>query len=220
MKMGTKSVLFGVHQFLWHPFTVLLAWFDLYGMPKPWEVFCIFIHDIGYIGKTDMDGESGFLHPELGAKIAGFIFGEKARNECLGHSRSYAETKGIPVSRLCWADKWSPIFDPTHFYWLRGNASGEIHEYRANFPRAVGESSLMWAVSFKDYVRENSPKIWAGANGDPNHGYLQRSFIFTPPKTNDDNNTTHKGKITIKTKPSIKKRGGSFIETTHNTIEA
>lgn len=178
MKIGTKSVLFGVHQFVWHPFTVLLAWIDLYGPPRLWEVFCILVHDLGYIGKTDMDGVSGHRHPELGARLAGFVFGEKARLECLGHSRSYAEHAGIPVSRLCWADKWSPIFDPTHFYWIRGAASGEISEYRKTFPRASGESSLMWAVAFKSYVQQNSAKIYAGAIGDPDHGYHQQNFDF------------------------------------------
>lgn len=171
MRTGTKSVLWGVHQFLWHPITVLLAWLDLYGAPRFWELFCILVHDIGYWGKSEMDGPEGHRHPELGAKIAGAIFGEKARLECLGHSRSYAQAHGIPTSRLCWADKWSPMFDPTHFYWLRGTLSGEIAEYRKTFPRATGESSLMWAVAFKQYVRENSLKIWAGSQGDHNHGY-------------------------------------------------
>lgn len=31
MKLGTKSVLFGAHQFLIHPFFVALAWWKLYG---------------------------------------------------------------------------------------------------------------------------------------------------------------------------------------------
>jgi hypothetical protein len=177
MKVGTKSVLVGVHQFFWHPITVLLAWMDLYGWPKPWELFCILVHDLGYLGKSDMDGDSGELHPELGAKIAGFFFGEKARLECLGHSRSYAQNHGLPTSRLCWADKWSPMFDPTHLYWLRGTLSGEIAEYRRTWPRAEGESSLMWAVAFKTYVRENSLKIWKGSQGDPNHEYAVQNIL-------------------------------------------
>jgi hypothetical protein len=176
MKLGTKTVLFGVHQFIWHPITVLLAWIDLFGFPKPWEIICILVHDLGYLGKNDMDGTEGNLHPELGAKIAGLLCGEKGKLECLGHSRSYAETHNIPISRLCWADKWSPMFDPTHFYWLRGNASGEIKEYRKTFPRAEGESSLMWTVAFKTYVRDNSHKIWAGAKGDPNHNYTHQNL--------------------------------------------
>lgn len=160
-----------MHQFVWHPITVFLAWLDLYGWPTWWETICIIVHDVGYLGKADMDGVSGAAHPELGAKIAGFLCGEKGRLECLGHSRSYAAKYNIPTSRLCWADKWSPMFDPTHFYWFRGTVSGEIAEYRLTFPRAGGQSSLMWAVAFKKYVRDNAGKIWAGANGDKDHGY-------------------------------------------------
>lgn len=177
MKVGTKSVLIGVHQFIWHPFTVFLAWLDLYGWPTWWEFVCIIVHDLGYLGKDNMDGESGHFHPELGAKIAGWLCGEKARLECLGHSRSYAESHKLPTSRLCWADKWSPMFDPTHFYWLRGTLSEEIAEYRKTFPRAHGESSLMWTFEFKRYVRENSLKIWKGATGDPNHEYIQQNTL-------------------------------------------
>ena len=177
MNIGTKTVLFGVHQFLWHPITVYLAWLDLYGWPKWWEIVCILVHDIGYIGKTDMDGKSGNTHPELGANIAGWLCGEKARLECLGHSRSYAKDHNLPTSRLCWADKWSPMFDPTHLYWIRGICSGEINEYRKTFPRAEGESSLMWTFEFKRYVQENSLKIWKGAQGDPNHEYTVQNNL-------------------------------------------
>jgi len=170
MKIGTKSVLFGVHQFIWHPITVLLAWIDLYGFPKPWELFCILIHDLGYIGKKEMDGPEGDTHPELGALIAGKIFGERARLECLGHSRSYCLEKQLPISRLCWADKWSPMFDPTHFYWFRGTLSGEIGEYRKSFPRAEGQSALMWTVAFKKHVRDNAENIWVAATRNtPQH---------------------------------------------------
>lgn len=171
MKTGTKSVLFGVHQFLWHPLTVLLAWIDLYGFPKPWELFCILVHDIGYLGKKEMDGPDGDEHPQLGARIAGFVFGEKAHLECLGHSRSYALQHNLPISRLCWADKWSPMFDPTHFYWLRGTLSGEIQEYRKSFPRAEGQSPLMWTVAFKKYVRDNAENIWLSASKDHPHHF-------------------------------------------------
>lgn len=177
MKMGTRSVLFGVHQFIWHPLTVFLAWKDLFGWPSWWEVVCIVVHDVGYIGKADMDGAGGKDHPVLGAKIAGLICGERGRLMCLGHSRSFATAHGLETSMLCWADKWSPMFDPTHFYWLRGELSGEIAEYRRSFPRAGGQSSLMWAVAFKDFVKEHASAIWQGAQGVKDHGY---AHVFIP----------------------------------------
>lgn len=57
--VGTRSLLFGVHQFLWHPWTVYRAWRYLYGKPTWREVVCIFLHDLGYFGKPNMDGEEG-----------------------------------------------------------------------------------------------------------------------------------------------------------------
>jgi hypothetical protein len=70
MKTGTKSVLFGVHAFWFHPITVALAWRWLYGRwPQWWQAIVILLHDTpGYWGCDDMDGECGRMHPELGAR--------------------------------------------------------------------------------------------------------------------------------------------------------
>jgi hypothetical protein len=69
MKTGTKSVLFGVHAFWFHPITVALAWRRLYGRwPQWWQAIVILLHDVGYWGCDDMDGECGRLHPERGAR--------------------------------------------------------------------------------------------------------------------------------------------------------
>ena len=118
-----------------------------------------------------MDGPNGDSHPELGAKIAEALCGEKAKEMCLGHSRSYAKAHGIPTSQLCWADKWSPMFDPTHLYWLRGSLSGEIKEFRVRFPHFGGQSTLMWACAFKRHVEQHASEIWLGAQGEEDHGY-------------------------------------------------
>lgn len=70
MKLGTKSVLFGVHCFLLHPIFVAIAWIRLYGFPfdpRIWVAF--FVHDLGYWGKPNMDGPEGELHVEFGAKV-------------------------------------------------------------------------------------------------------------------------------------------------------
>ena len=56
------------------------------------------------------------------------------------------------------------MFEPVHFYWLRGTLSREIAQYRLSFPRAGGQSSLAWSAAFIDYVRSNSSAIWAGAH--------------------------------------------------------
>lgn len=158
MNVGTKSILFGVHAFWWHPFTVALAWRKLYGKwPDRYEWCAIFCHDLGYWGCPNMDGKEGRQHPVLGAKFAGNlarwvnkIFGpywfDKASGHnsvnhhqietamlSLFHSREYSrESKLFPPSRLCWADKFCCFYDPTWFYLLRAHLSGEIYEFRAN----------------------------------------------------------------------------------------
>jgi hypothetical protein len=103
LQKGTKSLLFGVHQFFWHPATVLIAWIGLYGWPSWKEVICIIVHDWGYWGSPNMDSEEGECHPEIGARIAGTLFGRDYYDLCLLHSRHYARKVNREPSRLCWA---------------------------------------------------------------------------------------------------------------------
>src|SRR5579863_3099451 len=98
MKIGTKSVLFGAHCFFLHPWFVAAAWWKLYGFPwdpRLWVAF--FVHDIGYLGKPNMDGPEGESHPEVGARIMQRLFdrnlfgqGDAVRHRwhdlCLYHS--------------------------------------------------------------------------------------------------------------------------------------
>lgn len=131
MKRGTKSLLFGVHQFLLHPLTVFFAWVWLYRkLPTLKETVCIVIHDWGYWGKPNMDGAEGENHPEVGARIAGRLFGKEYHDLCLLHSRHYARNAGKEPSLLCWADKMSILCEPWWMYLPRALASGELHEYR------------------------------------------------------------------------------------------
>ncbi len=136
MKVGTKSLLFGVHQFLIHPVVVSIAWFHLYGRPTWRELACIVIHDWGYWGKPNMDGEEGENHPEFGAYIAARLLDGPTWSElycyklCLFHSRHYARKFGATPSKLCWADKLSIRYEPWWLYLPRAWASGELAEYR------------------------------------------------------------------------------------------
>jgi hypothetical protein len=130
MRVGTKSLLFGVHQFIWHPITVFIAWRAKYGWPSWREVVCIVVHDWGYWGAPNMDGAEGERHPELGAHIAMRLFGAKYRDMCLHHSRHYCRQAQAEPSKLCWADKLSICYDPWWLYIPRAMLSGEINEYR------------------------------------------------------------------------------------------
>ncbi|MDH6310575.1 hypothetical protein M2451_003335 [Dysgonomonas sp. PFB1-18] len=130
MKVGTKSVLFGAHCFFIHPIFLFIAWCKLYGFPfdpRLWVAF--FVHDLGYIGKPNMDGKEGEAHVELGAKIMGFLFGKEWADFSKYHSRFYAKNDNVKPSRLCVADKLAICLEPAWFYLLRVNLSGEIKEY-------------------------------------------------------------------------------------------
>lgn len=178
MKMGTKSVLFGVHQFLWHPLTVGYAWRKLYGRwPSFYQWIAVFCHDIGYLGKEAMDSADGQTHPEFGAKVAQRLAYLAARlrgnHPCkaqfiadaihdlsLCHSTHYAQQKNRSVSILYLPDKACVLIDPVWFYLLRARLSGELHEYvsRQNHTRWIqGEAELTpreWLLWYRSRIQQ------------------------------------------------------------------
>jgi hypothetical protein len=133
MKLGTKTLLFGAHQFLLHPLFVGAAWWKLYGAPldpRLWLAF--FVHDLGYLGKPNIDGPEGKTHPELGARIMK-IFGPKWENLSKYHSRSLAQAHGREPSLLSHADKLATLIVPRWLYLHQVEATGEIEEYMEDF---------------------------------------------------------------------------------------
>jgi len=177
MKVGTKSVLFGAHCFFIHPFYVALAWWKLYGFPwdpRLWVAF--FVHDLGYWGKPNMDGEEGELHPYLGARLMRALFGERWYEFTLYHSRFLAKKNGAQFSRLCVADKYAICLTPSWLYIPMTLATGEIHEYikdaeRNNDGRVQPTKKYLdWHQAVKAYVRlwveehkDLRPDYWTGA---------------------------------------------------------
>lgn len=163
MKIGTKSFLFGAHQFLLHPLFLALAWKRRYGFPwdpRLWAAFAL--HDLGYLGCTDMDGESGAKHPELGARIMGFVFGKEWGEFTLLHSRAYAKKMGKPVSKLCVADKLATAMMPSWLWITLACITGEVDEYmRQSSVRSVGTLTGDVRIWFRDMC-EDSLK-WAEA---------------------------------------------------------
>ncbi len=186
MKIGTKSILFGVHQFVLHPFTVAAAWTKLYGFPKDpklWVAF--FVHDLGYWGKPNMDGAEGEMHPEFGAKIMGKLFGSEWQDFCIYHSRYYAKRDGRIPSKLCAADKLSFGMTPWWLYIPLAMLSGEIYEYidvaieRRKYEGKYseymfeGRKKLSWYRSVKSYL-----DAWA-----EEHRSSDKPDDWTPSKT-------------------------------------
>lgn len=148
--IGTKSVLLGAHCFFLHPFFVAGAWWKLYGFPfdpRLWVAF--FVHDLGYIGRPNLDGKEGERHPELGARIMGALFdwgsgprlyegwvyhmpNSRWHDFSLYHSRYYAARERKPVSKLCFADKIAFTLTPRWLYLPMTTLTGEIREYLRN----------------------------------------------------------------------------------------
>ena len=165
MKVGTKSILFGAHQFLIHPWFVAAAWSKLYGFPwdpRLWVAF--FVHDLGYWGKPNMDGPEGERHVLFGARVMGWLFDRRGHTTVhrfahvpsrdwpdaapstwylftLLHSRFIAMRLRIPFSRLCVADKLAIALTPAWLYLPLARATGEIKEYMklAEARTAAGE---------------------------------------------------------------------------------
>jgi len=182
MKIGTKSALYGAHAFWLHPFFVFLAWWKLYGFPwdpRLWVAF--FVHDLGYWGKPNMDGEEGERHPEWGARMMTSLFDHIYRlcpspsdprmpeylwlgdwgRLVLYHSRFYAKLAGVKPSRFCFADKMAICLTPWWVYRWTAGLTGEIREYRedaANPSKGWANkqecSDREWYLDMQSYMRK------------------------------------------------------------------
>lgn len=159
MKVGTKSVIFGAHCILIHPFFVAWAWWRLYGFPtdpRLWAAF--FVHDMGYLGKPNMDGLEGERHVVLGGQIMGWLFGAKWREFILCHSRHWAKRLGKRYSKLCVADKLAFVMTPTWMYLPMARASGELAEYmRVASARQSGGKFSNFEMSL---LKSHNHEVW------------------------------------------------------------
>ena len=188
LSVGTKSVLYGAHAFWLHPFFVAAAWTKLYGFPwdpRLWVAF--FVHDLGYLGKPNMDGPEGESHPEMGALIMHMFDGWWAscrakrtrwHDLSLYHSRYYAKAHAAQPSRLCFADKLAFALTPAWLYLPMVMASGEIEEYLNRAQKAdsahwkpTGNDKRIWHRQLCEYMRawvkehkDGAVDTWTDAN--------------------------------------------------------
>lgn len=140
MTIGTRSVLFGAHCFFLHPFFSATAWIQLYGIPRDpriWVAF--FVHDLGYLGKRNIDGPEGEEHVRLGAAIMRRLFGPQWEEFTCCHSRFWAKKMGRPFSRLCVADKLAFVLTPLWLYLPMVRWTGEIQEYMRETRRSLSD---------------------------------------------------------------------------------
>ena len=158
ISLGTKTLLFGVHQIFVHPALVTWAWVHLYGsFPSFKEFVCIFIHDWGYWGVEELKGEEGDRHPELGAKIATKLFGKEWGDFVLGHSMYYCTRNNLKRSSLFDADKYWHCMVPFWFYRILSQPTGELQHYRElKHDRQVAEpheSDFVWFCNLKEICK-------------------------------------------------------------------
>lgn len=147
--IGTRSLLFGAHQFALHPIMLAIAWTRLFGFPRDPRLWVAFlVHDWGYWGKPNMDGKEGGDHPFLGAKIMTRLFDGKDSLKwycfTLYHSRFIAKRVNREPSPLCAADKLATCITPRWIYLPLIKLTGEIWEYCEHFEsseRGLGKYS-------------------------------------------------------------------------------
>lgn len=168
MKIGTRSVLYGVHAPFIHGLFVALAWWRMFGFPwdpRLWVAF--FVHDLGYWGCADMDWTEGERHPELGAAIMRWLFGNEWGDFCLLHSRSYAKLAGRDPSKLAAADKLAWDVEPWWLYLPRAWATGELREYMADGVAsgfiAPGTSAREWHRRLGEVGKDEAERLRSGA---------------------------------------------------------
>lgn len=132
MTEGTKSYLVGCHQFLIHPLCVLWAWRKWFrSWPKPWQIICIFLHDIGICGRqylSEKNAKDG--HWKYGARLSWHFFGLKGYLFCAGHTPESDNEYGFPRSDLWYADKYSWVVAP--MWWLWSNY--KIERFQVTHP--------------------------------------------------------------------------------------
>lgn len=163
LPMGTKTLLFGAHQFILHPLFVLRAWVRLYGPPTLKQLCAIVLHDVGYWGCRNLDGPEGTEHPDLGAGIMHALFdrpGDRPywRDFTGGHSRTWAAENETGVSPLMAADKLGTALYPRWLYAALIALTGEYKEYLA-----------LW-IKAGTYPGQETDGAWAYA------GHLQRAW--------------------------------------------
>ena len=159
MRVGTRSVIFGVHSILIHPFFVAWAWWKLYGFPwdpRLWVAF--FVHDLGYIKKPNVEGREGQEHVVLGGRIMGWLFGPEWQDFVVCHSRHWAKRMGKRFSKLCVADKLAFVITPAWLYLPMARLSGELHEYmRVSSERQLGSSVRDFEMGL---LKSRDPRVW------------------------------------------------------------
>ena len=164
MRVGTKSLLFGGHQFIIHPIILFFCYWKLYGFPfDPRLWLCFIVHDWGYFGCKDMDGEDGKYHPIFGASIVRIFCGKIWRILCVTHSRKFVEilnkvSNVHNISKIGVADKLAIVYTPLWMYCRKELDEYIFNEFSDNIPRDLpdGWSLMSFPAIWKSIVNEKA----------------------------------------------------------------
>ena len=156
MSRGTRSLLFGCHQFIIHPLFVLWAWVVVGGHVTWRYIIAIIVHDWGYWGCKTMDGEDGEAHPLFGSHVTIILTRDLGvAEDVLLHSRFWAARCNMEPSLLCWADKLGTALYP-HWLWATlAYMSGEGWEYMDNTKYEIHDTTMEynWRGLYEFHVR-------------------------------------------------------------------
>jgi hypothetical protein len=186
MRIGSKSLIYGAHQVLIHPIAIAYAWTKLYGFPLDLRLWCAFlIHDWGYWGKSNMDGESGERHPVKGAAIMRLLFGKAWGDFTLLHSRFYATKLNRQFSRLAVADKLASTVLPAWLYVPMVCLTGEADEYmhctslkegsKFRSQGVISGDVRLWYSELQTYLRG-----WVEIHKDVNDPLFNQAAVAAP----------------------------------------
>ena len=162
MRLGTKSLLFGAHQFVIHPLFVFVTWSkfyptDLKGKPGLLgRIVASIIHDWGYWRCKTMDGPCGDQHSIWGANAMYRLTGSHWwYEELLCHSRFFSKRMGRIPSNLCWVDKLATANYPSWLWATLAWLSGEGYEYLENpmYEIHVPGETRTWVSLWKFHQR-------------------------------------------------------------------
>lgn len=166
MKQGTISVLLGCHS-PGHSACVAIAWRRLYGKwPAPWQWACIFVHDLGHWGKDYLDDYAAKKsHWQLGARIAGKLFGLKGYELVAGH----CGYNGGPRSLLYEPDKYSWLIAPYWLLWLNTIFEPKLQRPGHTRRQSVRDFVAAMRINWKNGLVKQGHDIYLEQWGRPWH---------------------------------------------------
>ena len=171
MNIGTKTLLFGCHQFILHPIYTWLGWRKVYGPHYSSLIWIAFImHDWGLWGMKEFDGPED-NHTVRSAQIVDntcyklrlpFRSFWDLHCQVLNHSRFYASYMDRTPSQLCAADKVGTALMPSWLWAILAYLTGEGWVYMDNGKYELNKGLQPRPHTLRALIRFHKEyKLWA-----------------------------------------------------------